>query len=70
MKKQRRMKRGRNIKSRLELYVHGLYYESIMNDFLHPLFAGDTTPADGIKANMENWEKIIADQNNAIKKLK
>ncbi|MBO4747654.1 MAG: extracellular solute-binding protein, partial [Clostridiales bacterium] len=57
------MKRGRNIKPRLELYVQGLFDNSIMNHFLYPLYAGETTPEEGIKANLEKWNGIIQKQN-------
>ena len=63
------MKRGINIKPRLELFVQDLYHNSVMNDFLYPLFAGETTPEEGIKANLEKWNTCIKEQNNALKKL-
>lgn len=57
------MKRGITIKPRLELYVQGLYYNSVTNGLLYPLFAGEMTPEEGIKANLEKWEEILTKQN-------
>ena len=59
------MRYGKNIKPRLELFVEGLYEKSIYSDFLYPLYSGKTTPAEGIQANMEKWNELINQQNDA-----
>lgn len=65
-----RMRYGKNVKPCKEFYVMDIYDTNIVERFLQPLAAGKITPAEGIQANMERWNEVIENQNNAMNVLK
>ena len=64
------MRYGKNVKPCEEFYVMDLYDTNIVERFLQPLVARKITLAEGIQANMERWNEVIENQNNAMNVLK
>lgn len=63
------MKRGKNIKNRMDSFVAGLG-DSLGSGFIWDIAGGAITPAEAVEAKMEAWNAVIADQNAALDVLK
>lgn len=62
------MKRGKNIRNRLDSYVAGLS-DNMGSGFIWDIAGGGITPAEGVDAKMDAWNACIADQNKALDAL-
>ncbi|MBR5348762.1 MAG: extracellular solute-binding protein [Lachnospiraceae bacterium] len=63
------MKRGKNIKNRMDSFVAGLG-EQLGSGFIWDIAGGAITPAEGVEAKMDAWNTVINDQNTALDALK
>ncbi len=63
------MKRGKNIKNRMDSYVAGLG-DTLGSGFIWDIAGGAVTPAEAVEAKKGAWDQVIADQNAALDALK
>ncbi|MBO7514470.1 MAG: extracellular solute-binding protein [Lachnospiraceae bacterium] len=63
------MKRGKNIKNRMDSYVAGLS-DTLGSGFIWDIAGGAVTPAEAVEAKKGAWDQVIADQNTALDALK
>ncbi|MBO4477653.1 MAG: extracellular solute-binding protein [Lachnospiraceae bacterium] len=63
------MKRGKNIKNRMDSFVAGLG-DQLGSGFIWDIAGGAITPAEGVEAKMDAWNTVINDQNTALDALK
>ncbi|MBR6366382.1 MAG: extracellular solute-binding protein [Lachnospiraceae bacterium] len=63
------MKRGKNIKNRMDSFVSGLG-DTLGSGFIWDIAGGALTPAEAVEAKKGAWDQVIADQNAALDALK
>ena len=63
------MKRGKNIKNRMDSFVAGLG-DQLGSGFIWDIAGGAITPAEGVEAKMDAWNTVLNDQNTALDALK